>query len=150
MGRNNRLRIILLDDSDAIRTVLAEVLTRRGFEVFTFSRPTICPLQSLPECRCTPGQTCTDVILTDLDMPEMDGLQFIQNIQKKNCKCQHVAIMSGWLSFEDTSRAKQLGCKIFSKPFKMDNFFEWLDGIERVVHPSRELCNWFQDPLQPP
>ena len=71
MHSNSKLRIILLDDSDAIRTVLAELLRRRGYEVFTFSKPTICPLQILPECRCTPDQAFTDVILTDVNMPEM-------------------------------------------------------------------------------
>jgi CheY-like chemotaxis protein len=144
MHSNSKLRIILLDDSDAIRTVLAELLRRRGYEVFTFSKPTICPLQILPECRCTPDQACTDVILTDVNMPEMDGLQFIENLKNKNCKCRHVAIMSGWLSPGNTYRAEQLGCKIFAKPLNMDSFCEWLDGIHRVANPSRELCNWFQ------
>lgn len=147
MHSNSKLRIILLDDSDAIRTLLAEMLTRRGYEVFTFSKPTICPLQSLPECRCTPDQACTDVILTDVNMPEMDGLQFIENLKNKNCKCRHVAIMSGWLSPGNIYRAGQLGCKIFTKPFDIDSFCEWLDGIHRVVNPSRELCNWFQSSL---
>ena len=52
MDRNGKLRIILLDDNDAIREVLTELLTHKGYEVYAFSKPTICPLMRLPECRC--------------------------------------------------------------------------------------------------
>ena len=144
MYRNGKLRIILLEDNDTVRKVLSKSLTYRGYEVFAFPKPTICPLQMLPECRCTKNQSCTDVILTDLDMPGMDGLQFVKNLKKKNCKCGHVGIMSGWLTSGDIQRAEELDCKIFQKPFKIEIFIEWLNGIQRVIKPSRELCNWFQ------
>ena len=144
MYRNGKLRIILLEDNDTVRKVLSESLTYRGYEVFAYPKPTICPLQILPECRCTNNQSCTDVILTDLDMPGMDGLQFVENLKRKNCKCGHVGIMSGWLTSGDIQRAEELDCKIFQKPFKIEIFIEWLNGIQRVIKPSRELCNWFQ------
>ena len=95
MKSDSKLRIILLDDNDGVRNFLSEVLTDRGYEVFSFSNPAICPLQVLPECRFGPNQTCTDIIVSDLDMPDMTGLEFIENQKKKNCKCQHVVLMSG-------------------------------------------------------
>jgi len=144
MDRNGKLRIVLLDDNDAIREVMAELLTRKGYEVFAFSKPTICPLLSLPECRCNRNQSCADAILTDVNMPEMDGLQFIENLKQKNCKCRNVAIMSGWLSPDEEFKARQLECQIFKKPFDSDKFFEWLEDIKSAVTPSRVLCNWFQ------
>jgi len=144
MDRNKKLRIVLLDDDDSIREVLSALLTHKGYEVFAFSKPTICPLLRLPECRCNRNQSCADAILTDLDMPEMDGIQFIKNLKKKNCKCRHVAIMSGCLSSGDEHKARQLGCQIFRKPFDSNKFFEWLEDIQKTVTPSRILCNWFQ------
>ena len=146
MSPKRNLRIIVLEDNDNVRTLVTMLLELRGYEVYAFSKPTICPLQIETECRCNQNQSCTDVILTDLDMPEMDGFRFIEHLKKKNCKCQHVAIMSGGLHTKALLRAKQLGCKVFEKPFKRELLFEWLDGIERLVKPSRELCNWFQKP----
>ena len=144
MNRRGKLRIILLNDDDVIREVMTELLTRRGYEVFSFSKPTICPLMNLPECRCYLNQSYADVILTDVDMPGMNGIQFIENLKQKNCKCQHVAVMSGCLSPGEALKAKQLGCSIFKKPFDTLKFLEWLDATQQFITPSRELCDWFQ------
>lgn len=146
MSHNDKLRIVLLEDNDIVREVLHASLTHRGYDVYAFAEPTICPLQLSPACRCTENQVCTDVILTDLDMPGMDGFQFVENLKRKNCKCGHVAIMSAWISPMDVHRARQLGCEIFEKPFRMENFIKWVRSVQQVLEPSRELCNWFQNP----
>ncbi len=146
MESSTKLRIILLDDNDAVRTMLSEILADRGYEVFSFSNPAICPLQMMPECRCDPNQTCTDIIVSDLDMPNMTGLGFIENQKKKNCKCQHVVLMSGSWTDQDLLRAHELGCKTLTKPFTFQELYEWLDEVERSIEPTRELFNWFQDP----
>ena len=145
MKPGSRLRIVLLDDNEVLRRILSEVLADRGHEVFAFSNPTICPLQILPECQCNANQTCTDIILSDLDMPNMTGLGFIENQKKKNCKCQHIALMSGGWTEKDLQRAHELGCKTLSKPFRINEFLEWLDEIERSIEPTRELCSWFTE-----
>ena len=143
--RNGQLRVILVEDNDNVRITLKLLLEHRGYEVLAFSKPTICPLQIQPACRCSENQSCTDVILTDFDMPEMDGIRFIENLRKKNCKCSHVAIMSGFLTREAIKQAEKLGCKIFEKPFEKEILFKWLDNIKRSIKTSRVLCNWFQD-----
>ena len=140
---NGKLRIILLEDNDNVRTALTMLLASKGYEVFSFSKPTVCPLQLQPFCRCGRNQACTDVILTDLDMPEMDGLRFIENMKIKNCKCRHVAVMSGYLNAEAMFHAVRLGCSAFEKPLDNEVLFQWLDGIEKKIPSSRELCNWF-------
>ena len=38
---------------------------------------------------------------------------------------------------------KILGIKLFKKPFKIDEIFNWLDQIEGSMDPKRELSNWF-------
>jgi response regulator RpfG family c-di-GMP phosphodiesterase len=96
MQPTTKIRIILLEDTEAIRDSLAKMLTIRGYEIFSFSNPMICPLQIKPDCQCNDNQTCTDIIVSDLDMPNMTGLTFIENLRMKNCKCQHVALMSSF------------------------------------------------------
>jgi CheY-like chemotaxis protein len=139
------LRIIVLDDYDAIRTALLQLLTDQGYEVYAYSHPGICPLRIVPECRCRADQACTDVIISDLDMPTMTGLRFIETQKTKSCKCRHVALMSGSWSPEDLRRAKQLGCKTFAKPFRLDDLLGWLEDVRTHIDPQRQLCNWVQE-----
>jgi CheY-like chemotaxis protein len=145
MKPRSKLRIVLLEDNEVLRRILSELLIDRGHEVFAFSNPTICPLQIIPECKCSINQACTDIILSDLDMPNMTGLGFIENQKKKNCKCQFVVLMSGSWSEHDLQRAHELGCKTLAKPFPFDEFLEWLDEVERSIESTRELCSWFKD-----
>ena len=146
MKSATKYRVILLDDNEAVRGVLSEILADRGYEVLAFSTPAICPLQMTPECRCAVNQRCTDIIVSDLDMPYMTGLGFIENQKKKNCKCQHLVLMSGNWTEQDLLRAHELGCKTFTKPFPFQEFCDYLDEVERNIDLRRELCDWFQEP----
>lgn len=140
-----KLRIILLEDTEAIRRSMTKMLENRGFEVFSFSNPSICPLLLEPECRCNETQTCTDIIVSDMDMPEMTGLTFIENQRRKNCKCQHVALMSGFWTEENLVHAQELDCKVFVKPFPFNDLIEWIDEIQKRLKPSRKLGMWFKE-----
>lgn len=143
----NKIRIILLDDLDSIRNSLSKFLALNGYEVFSFSSPVICPLQLEPECRCTENQTCTDIIITDLDMQGMSGLKFIQNQKNKNCKCKYIALMSGLWTEEKLDRADELSCKIFTKPVLPNDILRWIKDVTNKIDPDRELCSWFEEPL---
>ena len=139
-----KLRIIILEDNDAIRNLLSLILKERGYEIHSFSSPAICPLQITPACRCGGEQACVDVIISDLDMPAVTGLQFIENQKRKNCKCRHIALMSGNLTDEVVRRAKKMGCKVFPKPFNLSDIIEWLEEVEASISPNRQLENWFE------
>ena len=78
-------------------------------------------------------------------MPEMDGIRFIKNMKKKNCKCRHVAVMSGDLNAEAMYQAVKLGCSAFEKPIDKEALFSWLDNIEQSGQYSRELCDWVKE-----
>ena len=142
-----KLRIVLLEDNEMLRTMLSGVLADRGHEVFSFSNPARCPLQVLQECRCNANQTCTDISLSDLEMPNMNGLRFIENQKKKNCKCQNVVLMSGRWTEHELKRAQELGCETLEKPFPLDELIEWLDEVERSIAPTRVLCSWFKESI---
>jgi len=138
-------RVLLLEDNASILKLLTESLEDRGYEVLGFSSPAICPLQMLPACRCDDNQTCTDIIVSDLNMPNITGLRFIENQKKKNCKCKHVALISANWTQKDASLAQEIGCRVFTKPFFFEEFDAWLDEVEQSVTPTRKLCNWFQE-----
>ena len=136
-------RVFIFDDNTLIRTLLEMALEDRGYEVFAFASPVLCPFHPLPDCQCPEGQTCTDVIISDLDMPEVRGLEFVEAQRKKKCKCQHIALISGGWSEPEQVRARQLGCEVFSKPAQMVQIHQWLDAIEETIDPGRKLFDKF-------
>ncbi|SFM96941.1 EAL domain, c-di-GMP-specific phosphodiesterase class I (or its enzymatically inactive variant) [Formivibrio citricus] len=80
---------LVLDDSALQREFAVALLHEMGFENVrqaTDGLDAICILEALP-----PGGV--DFILSDLDMPGMDGVEFLQKVAK-NQWAQHVVVMS--------------------------------------------------------
>ena len=136
-------RALIFDDEKEIRKILRTLFDYRGYQVFTFPHPGICPLSEEEICPCSSEETCSDVILSDLKMPIKTGIDFLEEQIKKGCKCKHLALMSGNFPDEDISRAKSLGVNIFKKPFKLKEITNWLDQIEKDIDPKRQLSDWF-------
>ena len=137
-----RLRAILFDDEPLMRQLLCAVFDMRGYEVFTFPEPGHCPLHVIQSCPCPEGTLCADVIISDLQMPGVNGLDFLQNLTKKGCRRPQLAMTSGQWTEDLVERARQLGCKVFHKPFKISEIIQWLEQVEPLIAPDRQLLNW--------
>jgi len=136
-------RAFIFDDMKEIRKILWKLFDNRGYEVFTFPDPASCPLSEEEVCPCSSEETCTDVILSDVNMPTKKGIDFLEEQIQKGCRCKHFALMSGVFTDGDVSKAKSLGIKIFKKPFKLKEVINWLDQIENDIDPKRKLSNLF-------
>ena len=134
-----RLRALIFDDEPLIRRLLWSICDRRGYEVFTFPDPGICPLQRETTCPCLEHMTCSDIIVSDLEMPLVNGLDFIESLLGKGCRCHHIALISGTWCDQDLARAEKLGCAFFEKPFRIEEFIAWLARVERSIAPGRQL-----------
>lgn len=134
-----RPRALVFDDDSLIRHLLWRYLDRRGYEVFTFPDPGLCPLHAKDRCLCDQETTCTDIILSDLNMPNVKGLDFVEELFAKGCRCHNIALMSGAWSEHDVARANSLGCKLFSKPFTIAEIQKWLVQVEGRLTPDRKL-----------
>ena len=117
--------------------MLNEFLARRGYDVVSFSDPSDCPLLRSEACY----HACADILISDLSMPNMTGLQFIENQIRKGCRIQNLALMSAAWTNEEQEHAKRIGCHIFSKPFRFDELSVWLDDCESRINPSRVLTD---------
>ena len=141
-------RILIFDDQKMIRQLLWSLFDKRGYEVFTFPHPALCPLSEEKHCPCPKGQACSDVIISDLEMPFKNGLDFIEEQINKGCKCKNIALMSGAFTNEHFVKAKSLGITIFEKPFQLADINNWLDRIEKNIDPERKLADWFLGRIQ--
>lgn len=137
------MRVILFDDDPNFRQFLERLLKHKGYEVFSYQDPSQCPLQHSHHCQCEEKELCADIVITDLDMPNVSGLDFIDAQVRRGCKIQNIAIISGAWSDVDMKRARDLGCAVFEKPVAFSPFEAWLDKCEQRMGQGKDLSNWF-------
>lgn len=68
------MRVLVVDDSRAIRRIIGEIMKQLGFEVLEAGNG-VEALQRLEE------QGAPDLVLVDWNMPEMNGLDFIKAVR---------------------------------------------------------------------
>ena len=142
MDNKRSYRVLVLDDDNVIRKILWEYFDNRGYEVFTFPHPKSCALCDIHTCNCPTREACSDIIISDLNMPFVKGLDFLEQQIKKGCRVKHLALMSGDLTEPDSDRAKALGIKLFEKPFKLTELGDWVEMVEKQIPENRLLTDW--------
>ena len=123
--------VYILEDEFSLRSTLSEYLTQQGYQVYAFSDPSFCPLSDIPDCKCSQQTPCANFIITDINMPSMTGLRFIEGQKGKGCMAPHVAIMSATWSEEEYHEATRYGCMVFEKPFSFTDLLQWMKNCEK-------------------
>jgi DNA-binding NtrC family response regulator len=109
---SQRDQIILIDDDSMVIEGLALNL-EHYYQVQCFSSAK----EALEKMNL---ENPPQVIISDLKMPDLDGLQFIEQLRKKN-KLSKVILSSGYAKKQDALRAIELGIFAFlEKPFTID------------------------------
>ena len=84
---NNKKCIIIIDDDDQIREMLKQMLAREGYEILTASNGK----EGIRLYR----ERQTDLIITDIVMPEKDGLETIMELRKDFPEVKVIAMSGG-------------------------------------------------------
>lgn len=139
-GKRRVMNAMILDDDPLVRSLVGNVFCRMGYRVMSYSNPVECPLFTAKGCPCNISVPCPDVILSDYDMPGVNGVEFFETIVRFGCKCSCLALMSGsTIPKNYLERAVKLQLKLIAKPFHADQIKSWLDEIEPVLrhHAAR-------------
>ena len=108
-----RYRVLCVDDNSAFLMALRLSLGASGFEVVTASHG----VDALMQYKAQSGKF--DAIVTDNDMPKMNGSEFIRSIRRLGFQGR-IVLMSGNLSLECLRELQD--CQIsgfFTKPFEI-------------------------------
>jgi DNA-binding response OmpR family regulator len=134
------MRISLIEDDRACRKLLADFLVSRGYEVFEYNDPTEYLAYGHDDVECLHENSCTDILLTDQNMPKMKGLDFIQQQINRGCKgnARNKALISANLNRSEVELATRLGCTIFTKPFSLKAILHWIEAIEANLSAKHE------------
>ena len=118
------LKILIVDDERIIRVTLADDLKDNGYSVFEFSEPRTALLHI--------RDNDVDVVITDLKMPNMDGISFLKEIKKIKEEI-FVVIMTAFASYPTAVEAIKLGAYDFvTKPFDSEKILLIIERIKEV------------------
>src|SRR4051812_46027367 len=119
-------RILVVDDERVIREILAEFLSLEGFSVNTVEDGE----KALTELRLRPY----DLLITDLKMPRLSGLQLLEKIEAERLGVLTV-LMTGFGTVETAIEAMKKGAYDYLlKPFKVE---EVIHVVERALYRQR-------------
>ncbi|MEI6168114.1 MAG: response regulator [bacterium] len=135
------MNVLLMDDDPAVLSMIQGALEKWGHKVDSYLNPEICPAYCSQTCPCTIfTNRCPDVILTDVNMPLVNGFRFVEELKRKSCRYQKIGVMSGDWSDSDLLKATQMGCTIFSKPFELSRLRSWVsEKVPIVDHRVNEV-----------
>ena len=97
-------RVLVVDDDATLLKMLEQTLSRAQYQVFTASDAEA-GLARLEEVR-------PEVVVTDLKLPGMDGIEFLRGVRTRRPGCE-VVVMTGFATLERAVEAMRLGAYDF-------------------------------------
>jgi CheY-like chemotaxis protein len=115
------LRVLVVDDEPTVATILASMLKRIG------ASPEVSIGGSAALSRIAAGQDRFDVVITDVNMPDKNGIEVAREVLSEYAGPQ-VIVMSGSLGGHEEETARLLGVRVLRKPFTISDVNRVLFG----------------------
>lgn len=127
----NRLRVLILDDEKAIGQGIKTYLTMQGFIVSIATLPS--------EAKRILSLEKFDILVLDLKLPEMSGLEFLSLIKSENYDVE-VIMISGHGDMPQVIEAMRLGAVDFiPKPFSLESIHLSIKRTSKFVELNNRL-----------
>ncbi|MEN8244958.1 MAG: sigma-54 dependent transcriptional regulator [Thermodesulfobacteriota bacterium] len=126
--------ILIVDDEKNYPPILAAVMEEEGFEPLMAN--------SGEEALAILKHSDVDLVLTDMKMPSMDGIELLENVKKKDPELP-VIMMTAHGTVEKAVEAMQKGAYSYiMKPFDNDSLILYVNkaiAMYRVIKENRRL-----------
>jgi len=124
-----RWRVLLVDDSITTRTLEKHILENAGYEVLTAADG-----QEAWELICQNEKGLPDLVVSDVNMPRMDGFVLTQSIKAdSSCARVPVVLVTSLESPQDRLHGMEAGADAYIVKSTFDQR-ELLETIERLIH----------------
>jgi CheY-like chemotaxis protein len=120
---NEPVRVLLVEDDDDNRELMGEVLESAGYRVLSAA--------SGAEGLKTLAETSVDVVVTDIGMPGMGGLEMAR-AAKEIAPSVPVVVVTGWAEREDIARAR--GREVDAVLVKPVDPEQLTNAVSEIVH----------------
>jgi CheY-like chemotaxis protein len=122
---HDAMRVLIVEDSSDLRSLFVRVLQRKGFRVYEASNGREA-LACLTEVK-------PDVIVTDVMMPEMNGIELIRHLRSRPSTAEiPVVVMTAAESDEVKREARRLGAAdVVAKPIDPRTLLDRVNDVRR-------------------
>ena len=123
-------RVLVIEDEQMVRDVCARILERAGYFVAL--------AENGKEGLRLFNESPFDLVITDIFMPEMDGLEFIRQLRRIEPSVKLVAMSGGGRheDFEALRPAMHMGAaRILVKPFDKTDLLKVVEDVLDVEKP---------------
>ena len=130
---NPRPLLVIVDDEQGILDVVSRFAERAGFDVLACAggRAAIALIQTRRP----------DLVMVDLRMPEIGGLDILRAIRDVDAHCQAV-LMTGYASVDTAVEAVKLGAMDYlSKPLDFGRLDQLLAGVREEIDRRRSVLS---------
>ena len=112
MSEDGRIRLLIVDDEQSIRKLCVKIGESLGFVCWES--------ESAEDALARLESETPDLILVDLRMAQMSGLEFLETVKKQSPRTE-VAIITGYGSIDNAVQAMKLGAYDYiTKPFRLE------------------------------
>ncbi len=116
------MKILIVDDSSTMRRIIINTLSRIGYSDVLEAENGKAGLDQL-------GKGGVEMIITDWNMPEMDGLEFVGNVRTQNPSIPILMVTTN-AAKEDIVAALQAGVNNYVvKPFTPETLKEKIESL---------------------
>ena len=141
-GKKLMIKVLIVDDEPKLREGLKTLIPweEEGYTVVATAANGFEALEKF-------HTFAPKLIVADIRMPGMDGLELITELRKQNANC-HVLILSGYADFEYAKRA--ISCRIdgyLLKPVDEEELISYLQEL-RVTIDQEEMLSKLQDVVE--
>ncbi|PYR75520.1 MAG: hypothetical protein DMF86_15065 [Acidobacteria bacterium] len=129
--------LVVVDDEQGILDVVGRFARRAGYEVITCSGGG----EAIAQLRTNRA----DLVLVDLRMPDVGGLEVLRAIRETDPRCQAV-LMTGYASVDTAVEAIKLGATDYlSKPLDVARLEQLLTSVREEIERRRHVLSLESD-----
>jgi len=127
----HKLTILIVDDEKRVRDEIAEFLTNNNFATLKVGLPSdafdVLKKQNI------------DIVILDIKLPEMDGLQVLKKIKEEYPELE-VIMISGHSDMNNVIQAMRSGASdFFTKPFRLMDVHSSIERTKRFIQLQNKL-----------
>lgn len=130
MTATSKTSILILDDEPIVSKRLQPALEKKGYEVESFYESA----QAMLRIR----ERSFDIVVTDLKMEGIDGMQFLAEVKKLSPRTE-VIVITGFATMDTAKESMRKGVFDFlAKPFKLGEIQEVIRKAEEHIRLGKE------------
>ena len=131
LEKQNETRVLFVDDELAAAEVMRVMMSHLGFNIITMNSP----IEALAAFRKDPD--AFDLVITDLTMPEMTGVELAKNLHELNPKLRMIMMTGYGKTIDNPASLSRYGLrKLLKKPVRLNKLAE---AIREVMSGAAHL-----------